>query len=93
MGGDDMRRWIVLGVLCLLAVMYPGADLQCWDTAGNRAGSWSETSCDGYAYSGTWKAFVDFGIEISYYFQLFQGTTWILHESEAFIGKTHTLIL
>ena len=53
-----MRRWIVLGVLCLLAVMYPGADLQCWDTAGNRAEAWSETSCDGYAYSGTWIGYV-----------------------------------
>ena len=47
-----------LCTLCLLAVLYPGADLQCWDTAGNRAGFWSETSCDGYGYSGTWSGYV-----------------------------------
>jgi hypothetical protein len=53
-----MQRWIILCALGLLAVLYPGADLQCWDTAGNQAGSWSETSCDGNGYTGTWTGYV-----------------------------------
>ena len=53
-----MRRWIRLCALCLLAVVFPGADLQCWDTAGNQADTWSETSCDGNGYTGTWTGYV-----------------------------------
>lgn len=53
-----MRKWIILCASCVLAVLYPGAELQCWDTAGKQAGSWSETSCDGFNYSGTWTGYV-----------------------------------
>ena len=53
-----MRKWIILFASCVLAVLYPGAELQCWDTAGKQAGSWSETSCDGFNYSGTWTGYV-----------------------------------
>jgi hypothetical protein len=53
-----MRRWIILCASCLLALLYPCADLLCWDTAGDRVGSWSETSCDGYGYTGTWTGYV-----------------------------------
>jgi len=41
-----------------MALLYPGTELLGWDTAGNRMGSWSETSCDGYKYSGTWTGYV-----------------------------------
>lgn len=53
-----MGRWIILCASCLLALLYPCADLLCWDTAGDRVGSWSETSCDGYGYTGTWTGYV-----------------------------------
>ena len=53
-----MKTWLILCVLCLLALFYPGAELLCWDTAGNRIGTWSEISCDGYSYSGTWTGYV-----------------------------------
>ena len=53
-----MRRWVILCASCLFALLYPCAELLCWDTAGNRIGSWSETSCDGYNYSGTWTGYV-----------------------------------
>ena len=53
-----MTRWIILGVSCLFALLYPCAELLCWDTAGNRIGSWTETSCDGNNYSGTWTGYV-----------------------------------
>jgi len=55
---DEMRKWIILCTSCLLALLYPCAELLCWDTAGNRIGSWSEISCDGYSYSGTWTGYV-----------------------------------
>jgi hypothetical protein len=55
---DEMKTWIILCVLCLVGVVFPGADLQCWDSAGNQAGTWSETSCDGNGYSGTWTGYV-----------------------------------
>ena len=53
-----MRRWIILCVTCLLALLFPCAELLCWDTAGNRVGSWTETSCDGNRYAGTWTGYV-----------------------------------
>ena len=53
-----MRRWIILCTLCLLSLIFPCAELLCWDTSGNRIGSWSETSCDGYNYAGTWTGYV-----------------------------------
>ena len=53
-----MKRWIILCVLCLMALLFPGADLQCWDTAGKQAGSWTETTCNGYVYSGTWTGYI-----------------------------------
>ena len=53
-----MTRWGILCASCLLALLYPSAELLCWDTAGNRIGSWSETSCDGNNYSGTWAGYV-----------------------------------
>jgi len=57
-GSDEMRRWIILCATCLLALLYPCAELLCWDTAGNRVGSWTETSCDGNRYAGTWTGYV-----------------------------------
>ena len=53
-----MRKWIILCASCLIALLYPCAELLCWDTAGDRAGSWSETSCSGYSYTGTWTGYV-----------------------------------
>ena len=53
-----MTRWIILGVSCLFALLYPCGELLCWDTAGNRIGSWSETSCNGNYFSGTWTGYV-----------------------------------
>ena len=50
-----MRKSLLfLFVLCLIALLYPCEELLCWDTAGNRVGYWSETSCDGKDYSGVW---------------------------------------
>ena len=54
----EMKTWIILCVLCLLAPFYPGAELFCWDTAGNRIGTWSEIYCDGHSYPGTWTGYV-----------------------------------
>ena len=53
-----MKTWIIVCALSLLALFYPCAELHCWDTAGNRIGSWSEISCDGNSYSGTWIGYV-----------------------------------
>ena len=53
-----MKTWIILCASCLLALFYPCSALHCWDTAGNRIGSWSEISCDGNSYSGTWTGYV-----------------------------------
>ncbi len=53
-----MNKWIVICVLCLLALVYPGAELLCWDIAGKQAGSWAETACDGHSYTGTWTGYV-----------------------------------
>ena len=53
-----MKKWITICALSLSALLYPCAELLCWDTAGNRIGSWSETSCDGNNYSGTWTGYV-----------------------------------
>jgi len=53
-----MKKWVILCGLCLLALFYPCDELPCWDTAGNRSGTWSETSCYGYDYSGTWTGYV-----------------------------------
>ena len=53
-----MKTWIIMCVSCLLVLLYPCPELHCWDTAGNRVGSWSETSCDGYGYSGAWTGYV-----------------------------------
>ena len=53
-----MQKWIILCSSCLLALLYPGAKLHCWDTAGDRSGLYSETSCDGYDYTGSWTGFV-----------------------------------
>ena len=57
-GENDMRRWIMICSICLLALFYPCAELLCWDTAGKRVGSWSEKSCDGHRQSGTWTGYV-----------------------------------
>ena len=57
-GVAKMRRLILICATCILALFYPGAELFCWDTAGDRVGSWSETSCDGYRNSGTWTGYV-----------------------------------
>ena len=53
-----MLKWIILFTTCILALLYPGAELLCWDTAGKQAGSWSEISCDGNSYSGKWTGYV-----------------------------------
>lgn len=53
-----MRGWVILCASCPFALLYPCAELLCWDTAGNRIGVWSETSCDGNNYSGTWTGYV-----------------------------------
>lgn len=53
-----MRKWVILSVLCLAALFYPCDELPCWDTAGARAGTWSETSCFGNDSSGTWTGYV-----------------------------------
>ena len=53
-----MKKWITICVLCLSALLYPCAELLCWDTAGNRIGEWSEISCDGNNYSGAWTGYV-----------------------------------
>jgi hypothetical protein len=53
-----MKKWIIILALCVLSLFYPPPELHCWDTAGDRAGSWSETSCDGHAYTGTWTGYV-----------------------------------
>jgi hypothetical protein len=53
-----MIKWVIMGGLCLAALYYPCDELPCWDTAGRRTGSWSETACDGYAHSGTWTGYV-----------------------------------
>ena len=53
-----MRKWMILCASCLLALLYPCAELLCWDTAGDRSGTWSETSCDGNGYAGTWSGYV-----------------------------------
>jgi hypothetical protein len=53
-----MKKWTIIFALCLLSLFYPPPELHCWDTAGNRAGSWSETSCDGLGYAGTWTGYV-----------------------------------
>ena len=54
----EMKTWIILCASCLLALLYPCSELTCWDTAGNRNGSWAEISCDGNSYSGTWTAYI-----------------------------------
>ena len=53
-----MRKWIIIIASCISALFWPCGVLHCWDTAGNRVGSWSETSCDGYTYSGNWSGYV-----------------------------------
>ena len=53
-----MKTWIIVCALCLLALFYPCSELHCWDTAGNRIGTWSEISCDGNRFSGTWTGYV-----------------------------------
>jgi hypothetical protein len=53
-----MKTWIIVCASCFLALFYPCSELHCWDTAGNRIGSWSEISCDGNEYSGTWTGYV-----------------------------------
>ena len=53
-----MKTWIIACTVCLVALLYPGADLQCWDTGGNRGGSWSGISCDGNVQSGNWTGYV-----------------------------------
>lgn len=53
-----MKKWVILCALCLLPLLYPCDELLCWDTAGGRFAYWSETSCDGYSYSGTWTGYV-----------------------------------
>ncbi len=53
-----MKTWIIVCATCFLALFYPCPELHCWDTAGHRMGSWSEISCDGNIYSGTWTGYV-----------------------------------
>ncbi len=53
-----MKTWIIVCATCFLALFYPCPELHCWDTAGNRMGTWSEISCDGNSYSGTWTGYV-----------------------------------
>ena len=53
-----MKKWITICSVCLVALFYPGADLQCWDTGGNREGYWSGISCDGNVASGSWAGYV-----------------------------------
>ena len=53
-----MKKWVIIFALCLLSLFYPPPELHCWDTAGNRAGSWSEISCDGHDFTGTWTGYV-----------------------------------
>ena len=53
-----MKKLMTLSALCLLALVFPGAELECWDTAGDRAGTWSEISCDGKKYTGSWSGLV-----------------------------------
>ena len=53
-----MKKWTLLIAACLMALFYPCAELLCWDTAGERIGSWSEISCDGISYTGTWTGYV-----------------------------------
>ncbi len=53
-----MKKWITICALSLSALLYPCSELLCWDTAGNRVGEWSEISCDGNNYSGTWTGYV-----------------------------------
>ena len=53
-----MPRWIIIFATCLIALLYPCAELLCWDTAGQRTGIWSEISCDGSGGSGTWTGYV-----------------------------------
>lgn len=56
-----MNRCVVVcipGLVALLVLFWPCEELLCWDTAGERKGTWSETSCDGYEYSGRWSAVV-----------------------------------
>ena len=49
---------MTLSALCLLALIFPGAELQCWDTAGSRAGTWQEFSCEGDVAKGAWSGYV-----------------------------------
>ena len=53
-----MRKEIILFTSCILALLYPGAELLCWDTAGDRIGSFTEISCDGHSYTGSWTGYV-----------------------------------
>lgn len=53
-----MRKGIILFTSCILALLYPGAELLCWDTAGDRIGSFTEISCDGHSYTGSWTGYV-----------------------------------
>ena len=53
-----MPRWTIICATCLIALLYPCAELLCWDTAGQRTGTWTEISCDGYGNSGTWTGYV-----------------------------------
>ena len=53
-----MRKWLILCSLCLLALFYPCAELHCWDTAGERSGTWAEISCDGFKSTGTWSGYI-----------------------------------
>lgn len=49
-----MQKLMILCVLFLVPLFYPCETLLCWDCAGKLTGSWSEISCDGNSYSGTW---------------------------------------
>ena len=54
----QMRKWLIICASCLLALIYPCAELHCWDTAGVRSGIWTEASCDGSEYTGTWSGYI-----------------------------------
>ena len=54
----QMPKWLIICASCLLALLYPCAELHCWDTAGERSGTWAGISCDGLEYTGTWSGYI-----------------------------------
>jgi len=49
-----MKKIVIIWTLYLLAILLPKVSFACSDLAGSWEGHWSETSCDGWSYSGSW---------------------------------------